>query len=253
MGCRPCGLRRWPEFQIARAAHRGRIWQCIGGAETASANGADGTSQRFVADLDIPGEWWTLFLSPKLNTLVEQALKANPNGAAAAAALRQAHELYLAQRASFLPVVQGSFSATRARNPLDTLANPTSLPQTIPTTVFIRPSSASAICPMCSVHAPFGRSGQGTSGGGPVPTRSNLPDLEQQCRSHRSAGSFAAGSGCSDRASIAVAAQLTETVKRQRALGTASDLDLLPKKRPRRKRSQRCRRCRSSWVRRAMP
>src|SRR5262249_27913259 len=31
-----------------------------------------------------------------------------------------------------LPAVQGSFSAVRAKNPVDTLANPTSLPQTNP-------------------------------------------------------------------------------------------------------------------------
>src|ERR1700722_6649983 len=48
-------------------------------------------TQRFVAGLDISGHLWTLFQAQKLNNLVEQALKANPNVNAAQAALRQAH------------------------------------------------------------------------------------------------------------------------------------------------------------------
>src|SRR5580658_3468686 len=82
--------------------------------------------------MDIPGQWWTLFQSPKLNDLVQQSLKANPDVGAAQAALRQAHELYLAQWTSFFPTVQGNFSGTRAKNALGSIANPTSLPQTNP-------------------------------------------------------------------------------------------------------------------------
>ena len=40
--------------------------------------------------MDIPGQWWTLFQSPKLDHVVEQALKGNPDVGAAQAALRQA-------------------------------------------------------------------------------------------------------------------------------------------------------------------
>jgi NodT family efflux transporter outer membrane factor (OMF) lipoprotein len=99
---------------------------------TAAAPGTGGAAQRFAGGMDIPGQWWTLFQSAKLTAMVEQSLKANPNLAAAQAALRQAHQLYKAQRAGFFPVVQGSFDAQRARNPVDTLANPTSLPQVNP-------------------------------------------------------------------------------------------------------------------------
>ena len=88
--------------------------------------------QRFVAEMDIPAQWWTLFQSPKLNGLVEQAIKANPDMAAAKAALRQAHELYLAQRTTFWPTAQGSFDAQRAKNAIGTISNPTSLPQANP-------------------------------------------------------------------------------------------------------------------------
>jgi NodT family efflux transporter outer membrane factor (OMF) lipoprotein len=100
--------------------------------DNASAAGTGGGAQRFVAGMDIPSQWWTLFKSPQLDRLVQQALKANPDVGAAQASLRQARELYSAQRTSFFPVVQGNFSGTRAKNAVGTIANPTNLPQTNP-------------------------------------------------------------------------------------------------------------------------
>ena len=55
-------------------------------------------AQRFVAGLDIPGEWWTLFHSAPLDALIAEALKANPDLEAAQAALRQAQENVYAER-----------------------------------------------------------------------------------------------------------------------------------------------------------
>jgi NodT family efflux transporter outer membrane factor (OMF) lipoprotein len=100
--------------------------------ETASAPGIGGTTQRFVAAMDIPAQWWTVFQSPKLDGLVEQAMKANPDVTAAKAALRQAHELYLAEWTNFWPTAQGSFDGQRAKNAIGTISNPTSLPQANP-------------------------------------------------------------------------------------------------------------------------
>src|SRR6267142_1236894 len=73
-----------------------------GETATSPATGG-GNAQRLVAGLDIPAEWWTLFQSPKLDRLVGQAMKANPDVNAAQAALRQTRELYAAERASFFP------------------------------------------------------------------------------------------------------------------------------------------------------
>jgi NodT family efflux transporter outer membrane factor (OMF) lipoprotein len=82
---------------------------------TAAASGLDGTAQYFAVDRDIPGEWWTLFHSRPLKTLVERALKNNPDLEAAQAALRVArHNLYAGQGA-FFPSVDAGFSATRQR------------------------------------------------------------------------------------------------------------------------------------------
>jgi NodT family efflux transporter outer membrane factor (OMF) lipoprotein len=84
-------------------------------AQTAAARGEAGKPQAFRNGADIPAQWWTLFHSPKLDTLVEQALKANQDVAAAQAALRQAQENYKAQTGSFFPSFDGSGSATRQK------------------------------------------------------------------------------------------------------------------------------------------
>src|SRR5215470_17390756 len=82
-------------------------------AKTASAEVAGGEAQRFVRDLDIPGQWWTLFHSEALNTLIEQALKNNPTLPAAEAALRQAWENVYAAEGAFFPTTVASFSPSR--------------------------------------------------------------------------------------------------------------------------------------------
>jgi NodT family efflux transporter outer membrane factor (OMF) lipoprotein len=89
---------------------------------TASAPGAFGAAQRFVTEMDIPGEWWQVFHSEPLNRLIRDSLAANPNLTAAQAALRQAHENTLAQNGSYYPSVEGQFSASRNLTPTEALA-----------------------------------------------------------------------------------------------------------------------------------
>jgi NodT family efflux transporter outer membrane factor (OMF) lipoprotein len=91
---------------------------------THAAEGPAGNAQQFVAGMDIPAEWWTLFQSPQLDLLIKRALKGNPDVGAAQAALKQAHELYLAQKTGFFPNVQGSFGADRSEYPVGTLTAP---------------------------------------------------------------------------------------------------------------------------------
>jgi NodT family efflux transporter outer membrane factor (OMF) lipoprotein len=86
-------------------------------AETASAQVPGGEAQRFVQDLDIPGQWWTLFQSEPLNQLIEAALESNPDLRAAQAALRVALESVYAQRGAYYPSLQASFSPSRQNNP----------------------------------------------------------------------------------------------------------------------------------------
>ena len=47
--------------------------------QTSSAAGPGGAAQSFVPEKDIPGEWWTLFQSSQLDTLIKESLQANPD------------------------------------------------------------------------------------------------------------------------------------------------------------------------------
>jgi len=83
---------------------------------TASAPVPAGNAQQFVSGQQIAGQWWTLFHSPELDRLVAETLRANPDMAAARAALRSAHETYLASRGAFWPQADASYNYTRAKS-----------------------------------------------------------------------------------------------------------------------------------------
>ena len=89
-------------------------------ATASSPNVPGGEEQRFVKDMDIPQQWWTLFESPPLNALIEKSIKANPTLDAAKAALRQARELAAAQKGFYFPTVQANASASRQKNATET-------------------------------------------------------------------------------------------------------------------------------------
>lgn len=92
---------------------------------TVSSPGTNDPAQHFVSDMDIPGEWWTLFHSQPLNGLIDAALKNNPDAAAAQAALKAAWENVYAQRGVYWPSVGVSVNPTRQKN-AGTLASPLS-------------------------------------------------------------------------------------------------------------------------------
>jgi NodT family efflux transporter outer membrane factor (OMF) lipoprotein len=81
--------------------------------------GAD--AQKYVAGMDIPGQWWTLFHSQALDELIQQALKSNPTLQVAQATLRQANENVAVKRGSLFPQVQASYDFTRNRDATGTL------------------------------------------------------------------------------------------------------------------------------------
>src|SRR5579872_4201967 len=84
-------------------------------AQTESAPVVGGEAQRFISGADIPGEWWTLFHSEALNSLVRDALRANPTLPAAQAALRNAMENLQAQLALVYPQVSANLAASGNR------------------------------------------------------------------------------------------------------------------------------------------
>ena len=91
---------------------------------TASANVAGGAAQRLISGRDIPGEWWRLFGSPPLKSLMEDALRNNPDLQAAQAALRVARENAAAGVGAFFPTADASFSAVRQKVPSDFFGEP---------------------------------------------------------------------------------------------------------------------------------
>lgn len=91
------------------------------------------SGQDLVSGAPVSAQWWRAFGSPALDGLVERALAANPNLAAARASLRSAQELAMAQRAALWPQASASLSPTRQRigdklsSPLNAPVNPFSL------------------------------------------------------------------------------------------------------------------------------
>ena len=187
-----------------------------------------GDVQRLVAGMDIPNQWWTLFQSPKLNTLVEQALKGNPNVGAAQAALRQARELYSAQWTSFFPTVQAGFSGARTKNALGTIANPTSLPQTNP--YYNLYTAQLSVSYLPDVFGATRRQIEMAK----AQVENNRFQLEAVYLTLSSNVVVTAVEEASLRGQIAATErllelqhQLTDKVQRQRALGTVNELDVL--------------------------
>ena len=183
-------------------------------------------AQRLVAGMDIPGQWWELFQSPKLNHLVVEALEANPDVAAAQAALRQAQELYAAQRTSFFPVVQGSLAGDRSKFPTDTFTSPITAPNSIYTLY-------TAQLTLTYVPDIFGAIRRQVEIAG-AQVESNRFQLEATYLTLSSNVVVNAIQETSLRGQIAATIrllelekQLTGLVQQQRLLGTASELDVL--------------------------
>jgi NodT family efflux transporter outer membrane factor (OMF) lipoprotein len=193
-----------------------------------AAPGPDGSAQHFVAGEDIPSQWWMLFRSPALNHLVGQALTGNPDVGAAQAALRQANELYLAQRTAFFPVLEGNFSGTRAKNALGTIANPTSLPQANPyynlytaqLTISYLPDVFGGVRRAVELAKAQADSTRFQLEATYLTLSSNVVVTAVQEASLR--GQIAATMRLLD-----LQHQLTDKVQHQRVLGTANDLDVL--------------------------
>jgi NodT family efflux transporter outer membrane factor (OMF) lipoprotein len=107
-----------PDFHPPAAPDSTRFTEGALSTQTASASTPGGAAQRLVADRDIPGEWWALFRSPQITGLVTQALKANPDVAAAQATLRQAREAMRAGQGALFPQLGASVQAQRTSEPL---------------------------------------------------------------------------------------------------------------------------------------
>ena len=79
----------------------------------ATTTAALGVTQNFVSGQDIAGDWWTLFHSPELNSLINAALANSPTLAAAQDTLVEALENVRAQQGAFFPSASGAFQVQR--------------------------------------------------------------------------------------------------------------------------------------------
>jgi NodT family efflux transporter outer membrane factor (OMF) lipoprotein len=80
-------------------------------AETTTSAGAAGIAQHFDSSSSIPAQWWTLFHSPELNSMMEEALRNSPTLTQATARLKEAQEELNARAgATKYPTVTGSAS-----------------------------------------------------------------------------------------------------------------------------------------------
>lgn len=192
----------------------------------ASKQPPDGSAQRLVVGQDIPAQWWTVFQSPKLDQLIERAIRTNTDLKAAQAALRQSHELYLAQRSTYWPTAQGSLDATRSQFATSTLSSPI---VTNDTTYGIYTAQLS----LSYVPDVFGGSRRAVEAAR-AHEESTRFQLEATYLTLSSNVVILAIQEASLRAQIAatnrlleVQHQLTDRVRGQQSLGVASNLDLL--------------------------
>jgi NodT family efflux transporter outer membrane factor (OMF) lipoprotein len=84
--------------------------------QTETTGLAGGEAQRFQFGRDLPGQWWTLFGSTKLDALIEEAMASYPDIAAQQAALRAARDTARAQAGVFFPQIQAAGGATREKS-----------------------------------------------------------------------------------------------------------------------------------------
>ena len=98
----PSGCAVGPDFKSPRAPDVSGYTAEELPRETASASVHGGNAQLFLPAREIPAQWWSLFRSPGLNRLVEQALSGSPTLQAAEATLRQAQENLRARTGSAL-------------------------------------------------------------------------------------------------------------------------------------------------------
>ena len=205
-------------------------------------------AQRFVRDLDLPGQWWTLFHSRPLNALVERALANNPDLQAAQAALRVARENVYAQQGRAVSAGRRQLHRHPAAA-ADRGAGRSTIPTVAPTFNLFTGQLNVSYSPDVFGGTRRSIESAGGAGGCPaLPARSDLSDADLEHRGRRRAGSLAArpdrgdAADHQDRARRARSAAATARARPDRRGSTSW------RRRRRWRRSSRpCRRCRSSW------
>ncbi len=101
-----------PDFKIPEAADVGAFTP----SRLPEQNSAGGATQHLDLGRDLPAEWWSLFRSSELNSLMRRALRDNPNFDAAQAAMRVAQANVYAEVGLLLPLATGNYQGTGGKN-----------------------------------------------------------------------------------------------------------------------------------------
>jgi len=104
-----------PDFQSPPAPFVGNYEATPLPSSTESSDDPSGAPQKFLIAKDISATWWEIFHSAPLNELIQNALKVNPDIAAAQAALRVAQENTRASEGALFPQLSGDFSSVRQK------------------------------------------------------------------------------------------------------------------------------------------
>jgi NodT family efflux transporter outer membrane factor (OMF) lipoprotein len=100
------------------------------GADPVVTVAAQGTAQHFTPGAQVAADWWRLFSSTRLDSIVNEALVGNPGLEAAQASLRQSENTLRSGYGIFFPDVEAGAAATRQR------FSPEKLGETAPSSVF---------------------------------------------------------------------------------------------------------------------
>jgi NodT family efflux transporter outer membrane factor (OMF) lipoprotein len=176
--------------------------------------------------MDIPSQWWTLFKSASLNQMVEEALKANPNVGAAQAALRQAHELYLAQRTGFFPTIQGGVTGDRSEFPAATLTSPITTPSNV-YSLFTAQLTLSYTPDIFGATRRAVEMSKAQEAGTRFQLEATYLTLSSNVVATAVQEASLRGQITATKRLLELQHQLTDKVQKQRAVGTVSDLDVL--------------------------
>lgn len=107
-----------PDFHSPATPSATRFTEAPTSTATVKSATPGGEAQKLTPGRDIPGEWWTMFHSREITALVTQALKANPDVAAAQATLREAKETMRAEQGALLPSVSAATQVERQQESL---------------------------------------------------------------------------------------------------------------------------------------
>lgn len=92
------------------------VSQYTSGKDSAATVEADGVVQHLIPAQEVPRDWWSLFGSAKLDSLVADATRDDPGAIAAEARLRQSQDALSAGEGVFYPQLTGAAGASRQRS-----------------------------------------------------------------------------------------------------------------------------------------